>query len=234
MRATEPLLPLAQALGDPVRLVLLHHLMGGPATVSELVSVTNATQPNVSNHLAVLRRSRLVRSVRQGRQQVYELRDARVAQLIESLAVLAGAAPEAVRQSPALVRARTCYDHLAGQIGVRLFQVLLSKRAITQPETLRTLRNPGSPVELGRNGPGVFAQLGVDVDDVVRGRKPYAFACRDWTEQQPHLGGRLGAALWGRFVELGWVARQPGTRVVLVTAAGRRGLARTFGISLGD
>ena len=231
MREPEPLLPLAQALGDTVRLLLLHHLMGGPATVSELVSVTNTTQSNVSNHLAVLRRSKLVRSVRQGRQQVYELRDARVAQLIESLASLTGAAPKAVRQSPDLVRARTCYDHLAGQLGVRLFDVLLSRHAITEPGTLRTLRNPGSPIELGKNGPELFRRLGIDVDDVIRGRKPYAFACRDWTEHQPHLGGRLGAALWGSFVERGWVARQPGTRIVRVTARGRKALGRMFGIN---
>lgn len=227
-----PLLPLAQALGDPVRLEVLQHLMGGPTTVSELVSVTGSSQSNISNHLAVLRRSKLVRSVRQGRQHVYELRDERVAQLIESLSTLAGAAPKAVRQSPGLVKARTCYDHLAGQAGVQLFKVLLAKRAITEPETLRTLRNPGSPVELGKRGREFFGKLGIDLDEVVRGRKPYAFGCRDWTEQEPHLGGRLGAALWSRFVELGWVERQPGTRVVLITAVGRRGLARTFGISL--
>lgn len=227
-----PLLPLAQALGDPVRLMVLQHLMGGPTTVSELVSVTGSSQSNISNHLAVLRRSKLVRSSKQGRQQVYELRDERVAHLIESLSTLAGAAPKAVRESPGLVKARTCYDHLAGQVGVQLFKVLLAKRAITEPETLRTLKNPGSPVELGKNGPEVFQKLGIDVDEVVRGRKPYAFGCRDWTEQEPHLGGRLGAALWGRFVEMGWVERQAGTRVVLITADGRKGLGKTFGINL--
>lgn len=232
MRDTDLLSPIAQALGDPVRLMVLQSLMAGPATVSELVSVTGSTQPNVSNHLAVLRRSKLVRSVKQGRQQVYELRDERVAQLIESLSTLVGAAPKAVRQSPALVRARTCYDHLAGQIGVQLFKVLLSKRAITEPETLRTLKNPGSPIELGKNGHDLFQGLGVDVEQVLRGRKPYAFACRDWTEQKPHLGGRLGAALWGRFVELSWVTRQPGSRAVLITAQGRKGFGAKFGIEL--
>lgn len=232
MDDTAPLLPLAQALGDPVRLMVLQHLMGGPVTVSELVSVTGSSQSNISNHLAVLRRSKLVRSVKQGRQHVYELRDERVAQLIESLSTLAGAAPKAVRQSPGLVKARTCYDHLAGQVGVQLFKVLLARRAITEPKTLRTLRNPGSPIEIGKHGAELFGKLGIDVDDVMRGRKPYAFGCRDWTEQEPHLGGRLGAAVWARFVELGWVERQAGTRVVLITADGRKGLEKTFGIDL--
>ena len=232
MRGSDVLVPLAQALGDPVRLTVLQALMGGPAAVSELVSITGSTQPNISNHLAVLRASKLVRSVKEGRQRVYELRDQRVAQLIESLSTLSGAAPKAVRQTPALIRARTCYDHLAGQIGVRLFEVLLAKHAITEPKILRTQKNPGSPVELGKNGQKVFGGLGIDVEEVMRGRKPYAFACRDWTEQLPHLGGRLGASLWGRFVEAGWVSRQPGTRTVLITARGRRALDTTFGIKL--
>lgn len=222
--------PLAQALGDPIRLTVLQLLMGGPTAVSELVSLTGSSQSNISNHLAVLRRAKLVRSIRQGRQQVYELRDQRVAQLIESLSELTGAAPKAVRESPGLVKARTCYDHLAGRMGVKLFRVLLARRAITEPRTLRTLSRPGSPIELGKHGAEIFDKLGVDLDDVTRGRGPYAFGCRDWTEQEPHLGGRLGAALWARFVELGWVERQAGTRIVLITAAGRRGFDRSFGI----
>jgi DNA-binding transcriptional ArsR family regulator len=232
MEDAAPLLPLAQALGDPVRLMVLQHLMGGPTTVSELVSVTGSSQSNISNHLGVLRRSKLVRAAKQGRQNVYELRDERVAQLIESLSTLAGAAPRSVRQSPALVKARTCYDHLAGQVGVQLFKVLIAREAITEPETLRTLKNPGSPIELGRRGQEIFGKLGIDVAEVERGRKPYAFGCRDWTEQEPHLGGRLGAALWARFIEMGWVERQAGTRVVLITAEGRRGIEKTFGIAV--
>lgn len=231
---TEPdtLLSLAQALADPIRLVILQHLMGGAATVSELVAVTGASQPNVSNHLGLLRRRRLVRSSKQGRQQVYELKNPMVAHLIESLSALSAGSPAAVRPSPALMKARTCYDHLAGQIGVRLFDALLSRQAISAPTTLRTSRNPGSPIELGARGPAVFAELGIDLDEVTRGRKPYAFACRDWTEQRPHLGGRLGVALWGRFIELGWVTHRPGTRVVLVTASGRQGLRKALNIGL--
>ena len=63
----------------------------------------------------------------------------------------------------------------------------------------------------------IIQKLGIDLDEIIHGRKPYEIACRDWTEQEPHLGGRLGAAMWGRFVEMGWVERQPGTRVVLIT-----------------
>ena len=223
---------LAHALADPVRLVILHHLMGGPTTVSDIVSVTGGSQSNISNHLAILRESKLVRSTKQGRHHVYEIRDQRVAQMIEAMAVLTETVPEAVRQTPALARARTCYDHLAGQLGVDLFASLLSKEAVTEPKLLRTLKNPGDAVELGPHGRSVFEQFGLDVDDIVRGRGPYAFACRDWTEHKPHLGGRLGAAMWGRMIELGWVERQPGTRQVLVTPLGRDELKARFGVQV--
>ena len=224
------LFSLAQALADPIRLSVLQHLMGGPASVSELVALTGASQSNVSNHLALLRERRLVRAAKQGRQQLYELGTPEVGQLIESLTEAAGApAPRAVEESPALAKARTCYDHLAGRVAVRLFDALLNRKAITTPTVLRTSKNPGSSIELGEDGNAVFSRLGIDVAEVMRGRKPYAFACRDWTERRAHLGGRLGAALWGRFVELGWVARRPGTRIVLVTPVGRRGFKRTFG-----
>lgn len=225
---------LAHALADPVRLMILQHLMGGPTTVSDIVSVTGTSQSNVSNHLAILRESKLVRSTRQGRHNVYEVRDQRVAQLIESMSVLADSVPEAVRQTPALARARTCYDHLAGQVGVELFSSLLSQRAITEPKALRTLKSPGDAVKLGPAGEAVFGKLGIDIGDVMGGRGSYAFACRDWTEHKPHLGGRLGAAMWGRMIELGWVEKKPGTRVVLVTPLGRKELKSRFGVQVGD
>lgn len=221
---------LAHALADPVRLVILQHLMGGPTTVSDIVAVTGNSQSNISNHLAILRECKLVRSTKQGRHHVYEIRDQRVAQMIKSLSVLADSVPEAVRQTPALARARTCYDHLAGQAGVDLFASLLKQGAITEPKSLRTLKSPGDAVELGPRGRAVFARLGLQVDDILPGRGSYAFACRDWTEHKPHLGGRLGAALWARMIELGWVERKPGTRVVLVTPLGRKELKARFDV----
>src|SRR5690242_10848020 len=114
------LVAVIQALADTLRLALLQALMSGPATVSELVALSGASQPNVSNHLALLRERGLVRASRQGRHNVYELRDATVAQLVESLSALAGdgvgdgvttAAKTRGRASPALAAARTCYDH---------------------------------------------------------------------------------------------------------------------------
>src|SRR5690348_8600735 len=113
MDANQRLLEITQALADPLRLAVVHHLMAGPATVSELMTVVGAEQPRLSNHLAVLRRSNLVRSTRQGRQVIYELHDGAVGQLVESLRQIGGAPPRTVKSVP-IAHARTCYDHLAG------------------------------------------------------------------------------------------------------------------------
>src|SRR5947199_3275518 len=106
-------LAITQALGDPLRLAVLHHLMGGPASVSELMTVVGAEQSRLSNHLAVLRECGLVRATRQGRHVIYELHDAAVGRLVESLSQI-GAAPERTLKSAPVAQARTCYDHLAG------------------------------------------------------------------------------------------------------------------------
>lgn len=220
MDANTPVLELAQALADPLRLAILQSLMSGPATVSELMSLSGATQSNVSNHLALLRERGLVRATRQGRQMVYELRDASVGQLVESLAQVAGGAGALpfVQKSAPLVRARTCYDHLAGKLGVALFDALVARGALQAPAASR------GPLALGPAAAEVFGSFGIDLAAARRERRKFATACLDWTERRPHLGGALGAALWARCVELGWVVRQPGTRAIILTDAGKQGL----------
>ena len=225
MDSSPRVLAITQALSDPLRLTVLHHLMGGPATVSELMVVTKAEQSRLSNHLAVLRERSLVRATRQGRQVVYELRNAAVGRLVESLAQIAGP-PQRTAKSAPIARARTCYDHLAGRLGVALFGAFIDRGA---------LRRQGSgrgEVELGPRAEQVFGALGVDLEAVRLERRRLATACLDWTERRPHLGGALGAALWAELVMRGWIARRPGTRAVVVTAAGGRGFRRTVGVRL--
>jgi DNA-binding transcriptional ArsR family regulator len=225
MDANQRLLEITQALADPLRLAVLHHLMAGPATVSELMTVVGSEQPRLSNHLAVLRRSNLVRSTRQGRQVIYELHDGAVGQLVESLRQIGGAPPRTAKSVP-IAHARTCYDHLAGRLGVAVFKALVDRRAVkTQTDV------PGN-VELGPQAGPLFGTLGVGLDAVMRERRRFAFACLDWTERKPHLGGALGAALCAELVGCGWIVRRPGTRAVLLTRAGARGLKRTLGVAL--
>ncbi|HLY32836.1 MAG TPA: metalloregulator ArsR/SmtB family transcription factor [Ktedonobacterales bacterium] len=238
MDTTMRLLAVTQALADPLRLALVQRLMAGEATTSELMAETGATQSNVSNHLAVLRESGLVNAQRVGRQSVYALRDATVAQAIESLLALAGASPQQQRiqprQTPAIAAARTCYDHLAGRLGVALYDALVARGALlASPVSDHVMRaGQAGAVTLGSAAADVFGALGIDPNVVRRERRRLATACLDWTERRPHLGGALGAALWAQCLARGWVIRQPGTREVIVTDAGRQSFHELLGVTL--
>lgn len=226
MPESDHLFTLAQALADPLRLAMLQHLMAGPATVSELQSLTGASQSNVSNHLALLRERDLVRATREGRQILYSLRDATVGHLVESLTVVAGKVPTQLWKSPQIIAARTCYDHLAGRYGVAMFDALLALEAIKAPGAMH------AEVELGARAEEVFGKLGLHLSAVRRERRRFAFACPDWTERRPHLGGSLGAALWAACVERGWLIKQQGTRAIIVTDLGKQQLWDQFGVHL--
>jgi DNA-binding transcriptional ArsR family regulator len=216
----------AQAVADGTRLEILHRLMEGPVSVSELAASLARSQPNVSNHLAVLREAGLVRVGREGRKSIYRLGSASVAVLIESISALARG-PDPSRATPELARARTCYDHLAGALGVQLFDWLLAEGALARD------RRDRDAIGLGPKGREVFEGLGVDLDTATRQRRRFALSCLDWTEKKAHLGGSLGAALSDAFTQRGWVVRQPGSRAVALSANGRRQLRRR-GVRLPD
>ena len=117
-----------------------------------------------------------------------------------------------------LQAARTCYDHLAGELGVAVFDALVRRRLLT------------NDLEPTRKGTRTLAALGVDVEEAARLRRPFARRCLDWSERRDHLAGALGATIAARFFELGWIERMPTSRAVKVTAAGRRGLARELDV----
>jgi len=191
------------AIGDPVRLRLLQELMAGPAAVSELVRRLKAGQSNVSNHLSLLRAAALVVSRRRGRLIEYALAGPAVAQLVEVLSSLAGPPPAARRAE--LAEARTCYDHLAGRLGVALFDRLTESGAIVDEHRSGVLR-------LGPHANEVFGRLGVALGRLPRSRRRFAFRCLDWTERRPHLGGALGAEVARAFERQGWTRRRPRSR----------------------
>lgn len=233
MHANDRLLALAQALADPLRLAILQRLLEGPASAAELTALVAAAQPRVANHLALLRQCGMVRRTRLGRQAVYELRNALVADLIESLVGAAGAEPREQPTLAPLAKARTCYDHLAGKYGVAVFDALLAAGALAdQAPTSGGQPGERSSLALGPAADRVFPALGVDVRQAAHTRRRLATACVDWTERRPHLGGALGAAVWRALVERGWLLRQPGTREVIVTQAGKQGLQDLLGIRL--
>ncbi|HEX6312226.1 MAG TPA: metalloregulator ArsR/SmtB family transcription factor [Acidimicrobiia bacterium] len=216
----------ARAVADETRLAILHRLAEDRAAVAEIVAELDKPQALVSNHLRILREANLVVFEREGRKAIYRLAKPSVATLLESLATLTRDGREA-RATPALAWARTCYDHLAGALGVELFRRFVEAGALEVHD---------DDVGLGPAGPALFTRLGVDLEQAANARRRFASACLDWTEGEAHLGGSLGAAVCHTFVTRGWVVRQPATRALVVTRSGSdamRRLGRSAGVSPG-
>lgn len=216
---------LAAVLSVPLRLSILHRLLEGPAPVQELVQATGASQSNVSNHLAVLRASRLVTVVADGRHRIYSIVDPAVSGLIENLIALAGPPSPGVAYGP-LVAARTCYDHLGGEIAVSILYALIDRGALIGADHDR------GDLACGVNAVPIFTELGVDVRAADAPRRRLAYACLDWTQQRHHLGGALGNALLRAFRDSHYVTAVPGSRAVSVTPEGHRALRAILGVAL--
>jgi DNA-binding transcriptional ArsR family regulator len=221
----DPRIPLLKELGDPIRLRVVDRLFHGPATVSEMASAFGVPLPQLSNHLRRLRDAKLVRVRREGRHSIYELSDPGLGAMIPLLDRLAGRLAE--RPEPRghdFARGRTCYDHLAGRLGVDIYE------ALTERDALRSL--PDGNVELGPAAAEALGPLGVDIATIEPGRRRFAFECLDVTELAPHLAGALGDELAAALERRGWVEHSEG-RSVELTAAGRRGLKRALGVTAG-
>ena len=211
-RRADPRVALLKELAHPLRLRVIDRLGHlGPASVSALAAELGAAMPELSNHLRRLRQAGLVRARREGRHAVYELAGREVDVLLPLLDRLTAPA----EPQPASAPSRTCYDHLAGPLGVGLYRDLCERGAL-QP------RRDGT-VELGPEAGPVLGALGVDPGAVEPGRRRLAFECLDATEQRPHLAGALGAALAAALLDRGWIERAGG-REVRLTAAGRAAL----------
>lgn len=215
---------IAALIGDHARADVLTALMAGEAlTATELAQVAGVTKQTISSHLARLLDARLIAVESQGRHRYFRLADRDVAALLESLmgvafrtaALRARASP----REPALRRARVCYDHLAGDLGVLVYDSL---------EQRRLLRAGHDGVQLTRQGHRFCGEIGVDVTALAHLRRPLCRACLDWSVRRHHLGGALGAALLTRFCDLGWARRAKASRVVTFSAAGERALRDQF------
>jgi DNA-binding transcriptional ArsR family regulator len=218
-------LTLLRHLADPVRLKVLDRLLEeGPASVSELAARLDVSVPALSNQLRRLREGGLVEVERVGRQGLYRVAGTHVGPLLRLLAELVGGADEEPSAPPPFVLARTCYDHLAGRLGVDLFERLVQ---------LQALRSLDGEVEPGPRAEAVLSRLGVVIKDVPAARRSLASTCPDATEGRPHLGGTLGAALGTALEDRGWTRSREDRRDVEVTPAGRRGLRRSIQLDTG-
>lgn len=219
---------IAALIGDPARANILKALMDGRArTAKELAQIAGVSPQTTSGHLAKLSEGGLLGLAKQGRHRYYHLANAQVATAIESLMALAGEQPlpkhhHHTRVAGALRAARTCYDHIAGRLGVCLFDQLVARGCL--------LPSGASDEDFVVTAAGrqLFAALQIDVDRLAGGQRRFARACLDWSERSPHLAGSLGAALAKRCFDLGWLERRRDSRAVSLTRAGAAGLAQHF------
>jgi DNA-binding transcriptional ArsR family regulator len=217
----------ASLVGDPARANMLTALMTGRAlTASELAQEAGITPQTASSHLSKLEAGRLIEPEKQGRHRYYRLADPDVAGVLEGLAGLAARAGHMRLRTgpkdPALRRARICYDHLAGDLGVQMLDSMRTQKLVRQKK---------QDIELTAEG-ARFLEKNLQISQAMLAhpRRPVCKACLDWSERRHHLAGTLGAAMMARFAELKWAARDsvPGSRVVNFTRTGEKRFAALF------
>jgi DNA-binding transcriptional ArsR family regulator len=216
----------AALLGDPARANILIALMDGRAlTAKELAFAAHVSPQTASGHLFRLTDANLLAAEKQGRHRYFRLASPLVGQMLETVMAVAGPEPAPLRTwrgGEALRTARTCYDHLAGRLGVALADSLANAGHLT-------LSPDGG--EVTEQGHAFLSDFGAEP---AAGKRVFCRPCLDWSERRPHIAGRLGAAIATRCLDLGWIARQRDTRAVAITPTGEQGFAATFAIHLSN
>jgi DNA-binding transcriptional ArsR family regulator len=215
---------IAALMGDPARANMLTALMSGKAvTATELAKEAGVTLQTASMHLSKLDQGGLLCQRKQGRHKYFSLASDDVARVLEALMGLAaGAGHFRTRtgpKDPALRKARVCYSHLAGDMGIQLFDSLMRRRF---------LRKVGDGLELSKKGHAFVSDFGIDIDPLISRKTPLCRECLDWSERRSHLAGSLGRAFLSYFEEKCWARRERGTRVVRFSSSGESAFAKEF------
>ncbi|WP_225034005.1 ArsR/SmtB family transcription factor [Paraburkholderia sp. XV] len=208
-------------LADPGRAAMLWALMDGTARpAGELTLIAGLSPSAASAHLARLTDGGLLALEVRGRHRYFRIASAEIASTIEALANVAQATapqrtvPRPARTVPVDMRyARTCYDHMAGEVAVRVYERLIDNGLLAVH---------GDALEATSDGTALLAQWGIDVSQQRGRRRRFACTCPDWSERRPHLGGALGAALLDSWSSQGWVERTERPRILRVTPIGHR------------
>jgi DNA-binding transcriptional ArsR family regulator len=219
---------IAAAIGEPARARMLFCLVDGHArTSTELATVADVSPSTTSVHLNRLKTEHLVKVLVQGRHRYYSLDGPNVARALEGLSVLAGVSRgKFVPNTPSRLRAaRTCYDHMAGTLGVALHDRFQALGWLSAGST-----GGGNTLNLTLDGTKAFAALGIDLDATRTLRRRFAYACLDWSERRPHVGGALGAVLLEVALKRKWVLQDLDSRALGITNLGRRELLTRFGL----
>ncbi|MFL9483166.1 ArsR/SmtB family transcription factor [Chitinophagaceae bacterium LWZ2-11] len=215
-------------IGDPVRAKILWALLDGKAyTATELSIMVETSPQNISMHLAKLVNADFLKAASQGRHKYYTFARDEVAYVIEAMSHLIP--PEINKkklndsqQSP-IKYCRTCYDHLAGKVGVTLTESLLDKKLIELA---------GDEFSATKKGNTFFSKMDIDLVTLKQSRRFFAKPCLDWSERKYHLAGSLGAALLNKMLTEDWLRRIKNSRAIVITAKGQKALKETFGMSV--
>jgi DNA-binding transcriptional ArsR family regulator len=228
MVAAANMVEVAALVGDTARATMLAALMGGESlTGSELAFLARVSRSTASEHLAKLAAARLVAVNRKRRFSYYRIASPLVARMLESI-IAAAAIEVPPRHQPRSAQderlrfARTCYDHLAGRLGVAVADALVAKECIVLDD------DGGEVTDAGRR---FFGDFGLDLAAKAGSRRIFCRPCLDWSERRYHVAGLVGAAMCRRCLELGWLARERDSRTVRITPAGEAGFQATFGLS---
>lgn len=228
MRDGPQIATVAALIGDPARANILTALMTGRAlTATELAAEAGVTPQTASSHLRKLQDGGLIAHRAQGRHRYFSLAGEEVARALEGLMGLAASKGHVPRRTgpkdPELRAARVCYNHLAGEAGVRMFRAMQGRGFFATAAEGLALTGAGS---------AFLRNLGVDPEALPPSRAPMCRECLDWSMRQSHLAGRLGRAMLGRFEALGWMARVPGSRIIRFSRAGETEFRRLFGAAI--
>jgi len=211
-------------IGDPARANMLTALMGGRAlTATELAAAGGITVQTASTHLSKLEAGGLLTQRKQGRHRYFALADDNVGKLLESIMGFAATRGHLRHRpgprEPALRKARICYDHLAGDYGVRMLDSLIATGAISAID---------DSLRLTERGETHLASIGIDLAGLHATRRPLCRSCLDWSERRAHLAGSLGKALLSSFFDKGWARRMEDSRSILFTSEGERRFLALF------
>ena len=217
----------ASLIGDPARANMLAALVGGRAmTATELGLAAGVAASTASGHLSKLLDGNLVSVTSTGRHRYFRLASPGVARVLEDLMALAADGPPRHRPKSrcddAMARARTCYDHLAGKLGVALADSLAAREHVVLSDEGGLITNAGREFLSG---------FGVRLEGWKK-RRAFCRPCLDWSERRWHIGGAVGAAIADRCFALGWTERHKDSRAITVTAAGERAFDELFGVRL--
>lgn len=228
MNVEDKFVSIAALLCEPTRARMLWNLLDGRAyTAGELSVVADVSPTSASNHLLKLLEAAIVKVEVQGRHRYYSVYNAEVAYVVEGLANLAGNnAVKNMKQEPAkhgVKYCRTCYDHLAGFVAVKIIEALEAKGCLARSKNIYLL------TEKGREW---FGSFNISEEALTSKRRPLARQCLDWSERRPHLAGQLGAALLNKMLERNWFRKVEFSRALIITGKGRKELYELLGVAV--